>query len=98
MAQPFYFGPYLSITTGGLGPGESEEWTFGPFGWQDSAVTVTAHPLGGHVIGDRQLTVTDLRIQNRATGEGEAQFVHCTVRNTGRDSTNVSVIVAGIKP
>jgi len=98
MAQLFHFGPYTSVTFNGLLPGESVRWSFGPFAWDGSALMISAHPLGHNAIGNRAFTVTDIHIENTATGAGEAQLVHCTVRNVGRDASNYVIWIGGIKP
>ena len=98
MAQTFHFGPYFFASFEGLAPGASHFWTFGPFAWDDSAIAITAYPLGHRVIGDRAVAVSDVQVQITATGAGDTELLHCIVRNVGRDATNYVVWIGGTKP
>jgi hypothetical protein len=98
MASVFHYGPYLALMGWGLKPGHSVNWSFGPFEWDNAVVSIMAHPLGYHVIGDHRVMVTDIQVQKHSTGAGESQFVHCTIRNIGSSDDNYAIWLGVIRP
>ena len=92
MAQIFHYGPYAFVSAHGMPPGAEHFWTFGPWPWYASAVSVVAHPLA--LAGaDRTLAVTSVTVRAAANGE---RFLDCTVTNVGQDSANYAVWLGGV--
>ncbi len=96
MATVFHYGPYASVSAppGSLPPGAEHNWSFGPWPWYGYAVIITAHPL--FLAGlDRKLAVTSISSGVSPSGD---RYVHCTVRNVGRDAANYAVWLGGVAP
>jgi hypothetical protein len=96
MATPFAYKYDFVAPQGYLASGQ--EWTpsFGPFGWENTAITVSAHPFSvgppGHTASALEVT----RVLSRRSGE--ERWIFATVKNLGPDRANVQVVVGGVKP
>lgn len=97
MSSTFLWSPYIVASDappGILDPGK--EWTsaWGPWDWENYAITVTAHPFHYDNL-DRQLEVT--RVWRRAKPSGE-EWLYATVKNVGNDAANFWWTLGGVRP
>ena len=96
MASIFRYGPYVWITGPGqpaMHPGDQHSWSFGPWPWYASVVSITVHPFSLQG-ADRTLSVTDITVRTTPGGD---HFISCIVRNVGKDTANYAIWLGGVK-
>ncbi len=93
MSGTFLYGPYMVSAEGGaLAPGAEAVGHWGPWEWEQRAITVTATPVSSTGI-DTVLTVVRTSLEVKPDG---SRFLYARVKNIGPDPVNFGWYVGGV--